>query len=84
MERNMAKLSVEIITGERVVYEETDVELKSADPLGFPEYPQRLSKALATAGDSTSATGADSAIATGTGSPLAMAKFFGFSSAIRM
>jgi F-type H+-transporting ATPase subunit epsilon len=27
MERNMAKLSVEIITGERVVYEETDVDM---------------------------------------------------------
>jgi len=31
--------------------EETDVEIRSADPLGFPEYPQRLKKALATAGD---------------------------------
>src|SRR5919204_293888 len=32
-------------------YEELDVDLKSVDPLGFPEYPQRLKKALATAGD---------------------------------
>src|ERR671928_383972 len=32
-------------------YEELDVELKSVDPLGFPEYPQRLKKAMATAGD---------------------------------
>jgi acetyl-CoA carboxylase carboxyl transferase subunit beta len=31
--------------------EETEVELRSADPLGFPEYPQRLKKALTTAGD---------------------------------
>jgi len=31
--------------------EETDVEIRSADPLGFPEYPQRLKKALASAGD---------------------------------
>src|SRR5215216_819283 len=33
------------------MYEETEVELRSADPLGFPEYPQRLKKALTTAGD---------------------------------
>src|ERR671921_311820 len=26
-------------------FEELDVGLKSADPLGFPEYPQRLKKA---------------------------------------
>src|ERR671926_317345 len=32
-------------------YEELDVELKSVDPLVFPEYPQRLKKAVATAGD---------------------------------
>src|ERR671926_540850 len=32
-------------------YEELDVDLKSVDPLGFPEYPQRLKKAMATAGD---------------------------------
>ncbi|MDQ3812182.1 MAG: acetyl-CoA carboxylase carboxyl transferase subunit beta, partial [Chloroflexota bacterium] len=32
-------------------YEEVDVDLKSLDPLGFPEYPQRLAKAVATAGD---------------------------------
>ena len=32
-------------------YEEVDVDLRSVDPLGFPEYPQRLSKAVANAGD---------------------------------
>jgi len=32
--------------------EELEVELRSTDPLGFPEYPQRLKKALANAGDS--------------------------------
>jgi acetyl-CoA carboxylase carboxyl transferase subunit beta len=32
-------------------YEEVDVELRSVDPLGFPEYPQRLTKALGNAGD---------------------------------
>ncbi|HVE77547.1 MAG TPA: acetyl-CoA carboxylase, carboxyltransferase subunit beta [Gemmatimonadaceae bacterium] len=32
--------------------EEQDVEVRSADPLGFPEYPQRLKKALGSAGDS--------------------------------
>jgi acetyl-CoA carboxylase carboxyl transferase subunit beta len=31
--------------------EETEVELRSTDPLGFPEYPQRLKKALTNAGD---------------------------------
>ena len=31
--------------------EETEVDLKSSDPLGFPEYPQRLKKAMANAGD---------------------------------
>jgi acetyl-CoA carboxylase carboxyl transferase subunit beta len=31
--------------------EETEVELRSVDPLGFPEYPQRLKKALTNAGD---------------------------------
>jgi acetyl-CoA carboxylase carboxyl transferase subunit beta len=31
--------------------EETEGELKSTDPLGFPEYPQRLKKARATAGE---------------------------------
>ena len=30
---------------------ETDVGIRSADPLGFPEYPQRLRKAANTAGD---------------------------------
>ena len=31
--------------------EEVDVDVRSVDPLGFPEYPQRLKKALANAGD---------------------------------
>ncbi|MGH7624937.1 MAG: acetyl-CoA carboxylase, carboxyltransferase subunit beta, partial [Gemmatimonadaceae bacterium] len=32
-------------------WEELDVELRSVDPLGFPEYPQRLKKATINAGD---------------------------------
>lgn len=32
-------------------WEETEVDLRSADPLGFPEYPQRLKKALTNAGE---------------------------------
>jgi len=32
-------------------WEETETDLKSADPLGFPDYPARLKKALANAGD---------------------------------
>jgi acetyl-CoA carboxylase carboxyl transferase subunit beta len=31
--------------------EEQDLDIRSTDPLGFPEYPQRLKKALSTAGD---------------------------------
>jgi acetyl-CoA carboxylase carboxyl transferase subunit beta len=31
--------------------EEVDVDIRSVDPLGFPEYPQRLKKALTNAGD---------------------------------
>src|SRR3954463_765154 len=31
--------------------EEVEVELKSTDPLGFPEYPARLKKAMTNAGD---------------------------------
>ncbi|HKO17148.1 MAG TPA: acetyl-CoA carboxylase, carboxyltransferase subunit beta [Gemmatimonadaceae bacterium] len=31
--------------------EDLEVELRSTDPLGFPEYPQRLKKALTNAGD---------------------------------
>ncbi len=31
--------------------EEVEVDLRSADPLGFPEYPQRLKKAVTNAGD---------------------------------
>jgi acetyl-CoA carboxylase carboxyl transferase subunit beta len=32
--------------------EETEADLRSTDPLGFPEYPQRLKKAQGAAGDS--------------------------------
>jgi len=32
-------------------WEELDVDLRSVDPLGFPDYPARLKKALAKAGD---------------------------------
>jgi acetyl-CoA carboxylase carboxyl transferase subunit beta len=32
-------------------FEELDLDVKSTDPLGFPEYPQRLKKALSNAGD---------------------------------
>ena len=32
-------------------WEETEIDLRSTDPLGFPEYPQRLKKALTNAGD---------------------------------
>jgi acetyl-CoA carboxylase carboxyl transferase subunit beta len=31
--------------------EELDLDIRSTDPLGFPEYPQRLKKALSTAGE---------------------------------
>src|SRR5438309_3932089 len=31
--------------------EEVEVELRSGDPLGFPDYPQRLRKAITNAGD---------------------------------
>jgi len=31
--------------------EETEVEIRSSDPLGFPEYPQRLKKATTNAGE---------------------------------
>jgi acetyl-CoA carboxylase carboxyl transferase subunit beta len=32
-------------------YDELDVDIRSVDPISFPEYPARLEKALATAGD---------------------------------
>ena len=32
-------------------WEETEVDLRSTDPLGFPEYPARLKKALGSAGE---------------------------------
>lgn len=41
---------VGILTDEGSV-EELDLDIRSTDPLGFPEYPQRLKKALANAGD---------------------------------
>src|SRR5688500_7153468 len=47
-------------------WEETEVDLRSTDPLGFPEYPQRLKKALGTAGEAdamVSAAGTLEAIA---------------------
>ena len=31
--------------------EETEIEIRSTDPLGFPDYPARLKKATANAGD---------------------------------
>jgi acetyl-CoA carboxylase carboxyl transferase subunit beta len=39
-------------------YEEVEVDLRSADPLGFPEYPARVRKALTNAGDSDAMLGA--------------------------
>ncbi|MDQ6887497.1 MAG: acetyl-CoA carboxylase, carboxyltransferase subunit beta [Gemmatimonadota bacterium] len=41
---------VELLLDENA-YEELDLNVKSVDPLGFPEYPQRLAKAIANAGD---------------------------------
>jgi acetyl-CoA carboxylase carboxyl transferase subunit beta len=32
-------------------WEELDIEMRSVDPLGFPEYPERLKKATTNAGD---------------------------------
>jgi acetyl-CoA carboxylase carboxyl transferase subunit beta len=37
---------------------ETEVDLRSVDPLTFPEYPQRLKKALGNAGDADALVGA--------------------------
>jgi acetyl-CoA carboxylase carboxyl transferase subunit beta len=39
-------------------YEEVEVDLRSTDPLGFPEYPARVRKALTNAGDSDAMLGA--------------------------
>src|SRR3978361_2132927 len=42
-------------------YDEVEVDLRSVDPLGFPEYPARVRKALTNAGDAdalVAATGA--------------------------
>ena len=39
-------------------WEEAETELRSSDPLTFPEYPQRLKKALTNAGDSDALLGA--------------------------
>ncbi len=47
--------------------EETETELKSTDPLGFPEYPQRLKKARATAGEADAIMTATGTLA---GAPL--------------
>ena len=41
---------VAILTDDGSV-EELDLDIRSTDPLGFPEYPQRLKKALGTAGE---------------------------------
>ena len=41
---------VALLTDEGSV-EELDIDIRSTDPLGFPEYPQRLKKALTNAGD---------------------------------
>lgn len=41
---------VNILLDEGTV-EETEADMRSADPLGFPEYPQRLKRALSNAGD---------------------------------
>jgi acetyl-CoA carboxylase carboxyl transferase subunit beta len=43
-------------------WEETEVDLRSTDPLGFPEYPQRLKKALGTAGEADAMVSAAGAI----------------------
>src|SRR5215212_9233811 len=32
-------------------YEEVELDVRSADPLGFPEYPQRLNRAMEKAGE---------------------------------
>jgi acetyl-CoA carboxylase carboxyl transferase subunit beta len=43
-------------------WEETEVDLRSTDPLGFPEYPARLKKALGTAGEADAMVSAAGAI----------------------
>jgi acetyl-CoA carboxylase carboxyl transferase subunit beta len=48
--RYRARDYVELLTDDGQ-YEEIEEELRSVDPLGFPEYPQRITKALANAGD---------------------------------
>lgn len=49
---------------------ETETDLRSTDPLGFPEYPSRLKKALANAGDQDAVVTASGALA---GMPLNVA-----------
>jgi acetyl-CoA carboxylase carboxyl transferase subunit beta len=49
---------------------ETETDLRSTDPLGFPEYPARLKKALANAGDQDAVVTASGALA---GMPLNVA-----------
>lgn len=49
---------------------ETETDLRSTDPLGFPEYPARLKKSLANAGDQDAVVTATGALA---GMPLNVA-----------
>src|SRR3954470_22251092 len=39
-------------------WDETEIDLRSTDPLGFPEYPARIKKALTNAGDADALLGA--------------------------
>ena len=43
-------------------YQEVEIDLRSTDPLGFPEYPARVRKALTNAGDSDAMLGATGTI----------------------
>ena len=43
--------------------EELDLDIRSTDPLGFPEYPQRLKKALTNAGDADAVVTASGTLA---------------------
>jgi acetyl-CoA carboxylase carboxyl transferase subunit beta len=45
-------------------YVEVEVDLRSTDPLGFPEYPARVRKALTNAGDSDAMLGATGTLGT--------------------
>ena len=57
-----------LLDEESIVEQETD--LRSTDPLGFPDYPARLKKALGTAGDQDAVVTASGALA---GMPLNVA-----------